>query len=347
MEIPKTADQGVELFGMKTRGKLLATASGRAEADGGDSAERWEPRETDWGRVVAALHIQSGAILSLASIAWKASLVTWLWGGLLTWLGMLGLTAGTHRLWAHRSYEASAPLRAFLAACHTAAGQGSIYTWVLEHRMHHKYHGTDDDPFNYRRGFLFSHVTSRLLKPHPRFQEVAATIDMSDIEADSIVMFQHRYWAPLTLLLGVALPLWLPLLVWEDVPLPAIVITVMLRLAVLWHVAGLINTGEQIWSLSVKNKYSVDSNLVFFLNRTHWPQYHYLLPWDYRTGEFGSYDDDCVTTAIRVWAALGWAWGLRTVGRDAVRRALAASDDVVSALEEEGRRVAKQSLFLQ
>jgi len=35
----------------------------------------------------------------------------------------LGVTAGAHRLWSHRSYKAKLPLRIFLAICHSIAGQ--------------------------------------------------------------------------------------------------------------------------------------------------------------------------------------------------------------------------------
>jgi fatty-acid desaturase len=35
----------------------------------------------------------------------------------------LGVTAGAHRLWSHRSYKAKLPLRIFLCICHSIAGQ--------------------------------------------------------------------------------------------------------------------------------------------------------------------------------------------------------------------------------
>ena len=50
------------------------------------------------------------------------------WGG-------LGVTAGAHRLWSHRSYSARLPLRIFLMIGHTIAGQVSIFlkfSWFLD-----------------------------------------------------------------------------------------------------------------------------------------------------------------------------------------------------------------------
>jgi len=42
---------------------------------------------------------------------------------LLTLLGILGVTVGVHRLWAHRTFTASKPLKVFLMFCQTTAGQ--------------------------------------------------------------------------------------------------------------------------------------------------------------------------------------------------------------------------------
>lgn len=54
-----------------------------------------------------------------------------------------------------------------------------------------------------------------------------------------------------------------------------------------------------------------------------WPQYHYLLPWDYKSGEYGTYGSGCSTAFIRIWAALGLAYDLRTIDSNGVKLALA------------------------
>lgn len=50
-----------------------------------------------------------------------------------------GITGGVHRLWAHRSYKASYPLRLFLMISNSIANQGSIWHWARDHRVHHKH----------------------------------------------------------------------------------------------------------------------------------------------------------------------------------------------------------------
>ncbi len=68
------------------------------------------------------------------------------------------MTAGTHRLWTHRSFKARAPLRLFLMLTNCIAAENSIYVWVRDHRVHHKHSETDADPHNSSRGFFFAHV---------------------------------------------------------------------------------------------------------------------------------------------------------------------------------------------
>lgn len=106
--------------------------------------------------------------------------------------GAFGITGGAHRLWAHKSYKAKAPLRIILMILQTLAFQNSIYEWVRDHRVHHKYTDTNADPHNSKRGFFFSHMGWLLCKKHSDVKAKGATIDMSDLESDAIVMFQER-----------------------------------------------------------------------------------------------------------------------------------------------------------
>lgn len=50
-----------------------------------------------------------------------------------------GVTAGAHRLWAHRTYEAHFLFRLWLILTNSIAYQGSTYSWAINHRIHHQY----------------------------------------------------------------------------------------------------------------------------------------------------------------------------------------------------------------
>lgn len=85
-------------------------------------------------------------------ISWK----TWVYGVSLGNFAGFSIGCGAHRLWSHKSYDATLPLRIFYAIGQTISGQNSIYTWSRDHRLHHKFSDTNGDPHNTLRGYFFS-----------------------------------------------------------------------------------------------------------------------------------------------------------------------------------------------
>jgi stearoyl-CoA desaturase (delta-9 desaturase) len=61
-------------------------------------------------------------------------------------LTALGITLGYHRMFTHRSFESSRAFRAFIAGAGSMAMQGSVITWVADHRKHHAFTDQDGDP---------------------------------------------------------------------------------------------------------------------------------------------------------------------------------------------------------
>lgn len=58
----------------------------------------------------------------------------------------LGVEAGLHRYFTHRSFEASEPVKVGLAVAGSMAAQGPVVFWVANHRLHHAFADTDRDP---------------------------------------------------------------------------------------------------------------------------------------------------------------------------------------------------------
>jgi stearoyl-CoA desaturase (delta-9 desaturase) len=128
----------------------------------------------------------------------------------------MGITAGAHRLWAHRSYKAKFALRLLLCFLNTMAVQNDLYEWCRDHRVHHKFSETDADPHNASRGFFFSHIGWLLCKKHPDVISKGKLVDLSDLLADPIVRFQRKYYHFLVIIIAVSIPTIIPYLCWNE-----------------------------------------------------------------------------------------------------------------------------------
>ncbi|CAH0714309.1 unnamed protein product, partial [Brenthis ino] len=294
-----------------------------AESSSVDLSSLSKSREADWPTVLFFIHIHLLSLYGIWLIFFEAKLLTIFFLVILTLVATLGVTVGAHRLWAHRTYEASTKLRIVLMLFQTLAGQGSIYDWVQYHRLHHAHFKTDSDPYDSRKGFLYAHILTRLRKISPYQEAVKDSIDMSDIKADSVVMFQKRFYWILYGVIFLLLPLNAPLEYWNDSVLSTVFLIGFVRYALVLHASWLVESGVCVWGLQEGEKYPPDSNSVFILNRTFWPEYHYIYPHDYKSGEYGSYGSGCSTAFIRVFAALGLATNLCTLESSTLQKALA------------------------
>lgn len=51
-----------------------------------------------------------------------------------------------------------------------------------------------------------------------------------------------------------------------------------------------------------------------------WHNYHHVFPWDYKAAELGDYKLNVTTAFIDLFAKIGWAYDLKTVSADIVRK---------------------------
>ena len=125
----------------------------------------------------------------------------------------LGITVGYHRLFSHRSFTASKPVEQVLGFLGAGALQGSARWWCRNHRVHHNFIDTDLDPYNAKRGFFYSHLGWMLMKQD---YETLGYVDISDLNANRYITFQHNWYMPIALFSGVALPTLVCGLGWGD-----------------------------------------------------------------------------------------------------------------------------------
>jgi stearoyl-CoA desaturase (Delta-9 desaturase) len=58
----------------------------------------------------------------------------------------IGVTLGYHRMFTHRAFESSRAFRAIIGVLGSMAVQGSVITWVADHRKHHAFTDHEGDP---------------------------------------------------------------------------------------------------------------------------------------------------------------------------------------------------------
>ncbi|KAK4051941.1 hypothetical protein OIV83_002646 [Microbotryomycetes sp. JL201] len=198
-------------------------------------------------------------------------------------LATFGITVGYHRLWSHRAFTATLPLRIILAGMGCLGFQGSIKWWVLRHRLHHRFTDTDSDPYNAQKGLYHSHMGWIFRKPD---YPLIKLIDRKDLEADpGKLLPPHRYYVPLTVGLGLVAP---TLIGWTygDAIGGYIWGGVVARLLI-WHFTFFINSlahylGDQAYSLDVTARGNFVLALFTGGEANH--NFHHAFPKDYRNG---------------------------------------------------------------
>ncbi|XP_068632944.1 acyl-CoA Delta-9 desaturase-like isoform X2 [Battus philenor] len=221
-----------------------------------------------------------------------------------------GITAGVHRLWSHRAYRAKLPLRIILAFLFTITGQRDIYTWALDHRIHHKYSESAADPHDVRRGFWFAHVGWLVLTPHPAVEDRRAALQLTslDLLADPVV----RYFIPLFALLNILLPVWIPIYCWNESLLNSFIVSFVTRFTITLNIAYSVNSFAHMWGNKPYDRFIKPSeNTVVSIAALGegWHNYHHVFPWDYRTSELGRFN--LSTNFIDFFSKIGWAYDLK------------------------------------
>ena len=231
-------------------------------------------------------------------------------------IGMLGITAGAHRLWSHKSFTAIAPVRFIFMLANSAAHQGSIYHWVRDHRMHHRHTDTELDPHSIEYGFMYSHIGWLFFRRTDKFRASAREIQMGDMENDSIVMFQHRNYFVLSNLFCFVLPTLYGYYAWDSLWIGYFYFGVV-RWIVLLHATWCVNSVAHMWGTTPYNeRLSSRQNTFTSLvsSGEGWHNYHHAYPYDYRASEFNWHSEWNPTTLLLDGLALVGCVSNRKIG---------------------------------
>lgn len=147
------------------------------------------------------------AVVGTPWYAWRFGLGWFDLGHFLVMAHLTGMsiTMGYHRLYTHRAYDASWPVRLLVLLFGAAAFQNSVLRWASEHRYHHKYTDHDGhprDPYSISRGFFHAHVGWLLARETPALERD----NVSDLARDPLLAWQDRHIHLLAAVMGFGLP---------------------------------------------------------------------------------------------------------------------------------------------
>ncbi|MDO6425921.1 fatty acid desaturase [Thalassotalea sp. 1_MG-2023] len=196
----------------------------------------------------------------------------------------MSITAGYHRLWSHKTYQAHWSLRLIYAIGGAFALQNSALHWSSDHRVHHKHVDKNDvDPYSAKRGFWFSHIgwMLREYQSH-RYNDYD---NVRDLQKDAIVMWQHKYYLPLVLLTNIGIPLLFGL--WHGDVISSLLLIGFFRLVLSHHTTFFINSLAHIWgkqTYSEKNTARDNGLIALFTFGEGYHNFHHNFENDYRNG---------------------------------------------------------------
>jgi stearoyl-CoA desaturase (delta-9 desaturase) len=193
----------------------------------------------------------------------------------------MGITMGYHRLYTHKSYEAHPVIRFILLILGAMTLQNSAYKWASDHRIHHQHVDQENDPYNAKRGFWFSHIGWVFYKePENRTYE-----NVADLAKDKWVMWQDRYYVWIAFSLGWGLPLLIGLFYGR--PIGFFLWAGLIRTVLVHHSTFFINSlahivGKQTYDDKTTAR---DSGLIaIFSFGEGYHNFHHRFQRDYRNG---------------------------------------------------------------
>ena len=196
----------------------------------------------------------------------------------------MSITVGYHRLWSHKTFQSHWSLRLVCALGGAFALQNSILHWSSDHRIHHKHVDNNDvDPYSAKRGFWYSHIgwMCREYQAH-RYHDYK---NVRDLQKDQIVMWQHKHYLLLTILMNFGVPIAIGVISGDLIG--SLLLVGFLRLVLSHHTTFFINSLAHIWGKQTytdKNTARDNGFLAFFTFGEGYHNFHHIFENDYRNG---------------------------------------------------------------
>ncbi|MDR3683696.1 MAG: fatty acid desaturase [Geothrix sp.] len=274
-------------------------------------ARRWN--------LLNVLFLTGTLALALVLVPWRLAASGLRWSEALVFLAMTfavgtAISGGYHRLFSHRAYRATGPVRFLFLCLGAAAFENSALKWASDHRVHHQHVDTEEDPYPIGRGFWSAHWTWVMEDKSLPLAGVA------DLEKDPLVRWQHRHHFLIGAVVA-SLPLGIGLATGDL--LGHLVFGVVLRIVVTHHTTFFINSAAHMFG----SRPYTDANTA----RDNWllapitygegyHNFHHQWQWDYRNGALW-YQWDSTKWLLNVLGWVGLVGQFRRVPGSAMTRA--------------------------
>jgi stearoyl-CoA desaturase (delta-9 desaturase) len=272
---------------------------------------------------LANLAVTTIPVVLIGVAVWRS------WGGLLVWQDLLiffatlipfgfGVTVGFHRLFTHRAFKTSAPMRLLWAVLGSMALEGPVIEWVAYHRRHHRFSDQEGDPHSPHvghgegvggaiRGLFYAHVGWVLFSDEGAEEEKYAP----DLIADPVVRFVDRTFV-LWVVVGLAVPFGLGVALTGTIfgGLMGLLWGGAVRIFVLHHITFCVNSLCHFFGTRNFTTADESRNLAWLAPFTFgeaWHNNHHAFPTSARHGLSGSeFDPSAILIALMERLGLVW-----------------------------------------
>lgn len=236
-------------------------------------------------------------------------------GIILYFITGFSITAGYHRLFAHRAYDANPIVKFLFLVFGAATFQNSVLKWCSDHRVHHQKVDTANDPYNIQEGFFYAHMGWVILKKNGDVKANYAR----DFFSDKMIMWQHKYYLPLSVISGFVLPAVLGQIFFHSW-LGGLAIGGFTRVVFVHHCTFFINSlCHCLGSTPYTDTNSAKDSwfMAFFTFGEGYHNFHHYFQADYRNGIYW-YQFDPTKWLIRVLQATGLAFKLKFTSQEKI-----------------------------
>jgi len=205
----------------------------------------------------------------------------------------------------------------YLSIAGAACLQGSILEWARNHRAHHRFVDTNQDPYSINKGLLYAHMGWLIFKQ----DKTPGIVDTTDLNSNKIVLWQDRYFSIIAIIMGLAVPSLIAGYFWGDWK-GGIVFAGILRIFFFQQATFCVNSlahwlGDQPFDDRKSPRDHVLTALVTFGEGYH--NFHHEFPSDYRNGiKWHQYDPS--KWFIWFWGMIGLACNLNRFSQNTIKK---------------------------